>query len=197
QFNRGGYVNVLFGQSYQLFGKNSFATPDNTNTGIDSGLDTTASDYVARLIFQPTSTYAFIARFRLDEQSLDVRRMELESRVNFERWSAYVLYGNYDAQPEIGILTRRQGVLVGGSLKMTQNWSLSGGFRYDPEAERINQTNFGLGYIDDCFAVNLIYSTTYGYTANPQPIHTGLLTISLRTLGTARFSQRLDAVPGI
>src|SRR5262249_54480422 len=127
QFNRGGYVNVLFGQSYQLFGKNSFATPDNTNTGIDSGLDTTAADYLAPLIFQPTSTYAFIARFRLDEQSFDVRRMELESRVNFERWSAYVLYGNYDAQPEIGILTRRQGVLAGGSLKVTQNWSLSGG----------------------------------------------------------------------
>src|SRR5262249_60224703 len=25
QFNRGGYVDALFGQSYQLFGKNSFA----------------------------------------------------------------------------------------------------------------------------------------------------------------------------
>ena len=25
QFNRGGFVNVLFGQSYQLFGQNSFA----------------------------------------------------------------------------------------------------------------------------------------------------------------------------
>jgi LPS-assembly protein len=197
QFNRGGYVNVLFGQSYQLFGKNSFAIPDNTNTGLDSGLDTTASDYVARLIFQPTSTYAFISRFRLDEQSLDIRRVELESRVDFERWSASFIYGNYDAQPEIGILTRRQGVVGAGSVKLNQNWSLSGSLRYDPEIERINQTSFGLGYIDDCFAVRVTYSTSYGYTANPQPIHTALLQISLRTLGTTRFSQRVDSVAGI
>ena len=33
QFDRGGSVNVLFGQSYQLFGLNSFAVADATNTG--------------------------------------------------------------------------------------------------------------------------------------------------------------------
>jgi len=197
QFNQGGYVNVLFGQSYQLFGKNSFAVPDISNTGLDSGLDKNASDYVARLTFQPTSAYTFIARFRLDEQSFDPRRIELESRVNFERWSLSVLYGNYDAQPEIGILARRQGVLTSGSVKLTQNWSLSGGLRYDIEGERINQTNFGLGYIDDCFGVRMTYTTDYGYTANPQPIHSVILQISLRTLGTTRFSQRLDNLSGL
>src|SRR5262249_56275992 len=67
QFNRGGYVNVLFGQSYQLFGLNSFAAADNTNTGIESGLDTKASDYVARLTFQPTTSYAFISRSPSDD----------------------------------------------------------------------------------------------------------------------------------
>ena len=196
QFNRGGYVNVLVGQSYQLFGKNSYAVADTTNTGLDSGLESRASDYVARLTFQPTSTYAFIARFRLDEQNLDLRRVELESRVNFERWSLSVLYGNYDAQPEIGILTRRQGILTNGSVKLTQNWSLSGGLRYDIETERINQTNFGLGYIDDCFGVKVTYTTDYSYTTNPQPIHAVLLQVSLRTLGTTQFRQRVDALSG-
>ena len=42
QFNRGGYFNALFGQSYQLFGQNSFALGGTTNTGIGSGLDTNA-----------------------------------------------------------------------------------------------------------------------------------------------------------
>ena len=49
QFNRGGFINALFGQSYQLFGTNSFAVGDITNTGLDSGLDTNRSDYVARV----------------------------------------------------------------------------------------------------------------------------------------------------
>ena len=51
QFNRGGYVDALFGQSYQLFGTNSFAVGDLTNTGLGSGLDKPASDYVARLTY--------------------------------------------------------------------------------------------------------------------------------------------------
>ena len=42
QFNRGGFVNVLFGQSYHLFGQNSFAVGGPTNTGLDSGLDNAA-----------------------------------------------------------------------------------------------------------------------------------------------------------
>lgn len=197
QFNGGGYINALFGQSYQLFGQNSYAIPDTANTGLESGLDTRASDYVARFIFQPSTTYAFISRFRFDEQSFDIRRVELESRVNFERWTLSLLYGNYDAQPEIGILTRRQGVLASGSVKLTQNWSLTGGLRYDPEVDKINQTSVGLGYIDDCFAIRATYATSYGYTANPQPIHTALLQISLRTLGTTHFSQRVDGLTGI
>ena len=40
QFNRGGYFNAVFGQSYQIFGQNSYASGSATNTGLDSGLDT-------------------------------------------------------------------------------------------------------------------------------------------------------------
>ena len=39
QFDRGGTVTAVFGQSYQLFGLNSFAVADVTNTALDSGLD--------------------------------------------------------------------------------------------------------------------------------------------------------------
>ena len=66
QFNRGGYLNALFGQSYQLFGPNSFTVGGITNTPLDSGLDKSASDYVARLSYQPNQYYTFTSRFRLD-----------------------------------------------------------------------------------------------------------------------------------
>ena len=70
QFDRGGFINVLFGQSYHLFGLNSYAVPDPTNTGIGSGLDTTRSDYVGRISYQPNSTFNFSTRVRLDESTL-------------------------------------------------------------------------------------------------------------------------------
>ena len=43
QFNRAGSINALFGQSCQLVRTKFFAFGGTTNTGLDSGLDTTRS----------------------------------------------------------------------------------------------------------------------------------------------------------
>src|SRR5207302_1423610 len=122
QFNRGGFINAMFGQSYQLFGTNSFAAGDITNTGLNSGLDTARSDYVARVSYQPDRVYTFTTRFRFDEATFAMRRFEIEARANFDRWSTGILYGQYDAQPKLGFLDKRQGILANGSFKINANW---------------------------------------------------------------------------
>ena len=100
QFNRGGIVNVLFGQSYQLFGAELVrASAALTNTGLDSGLDTAASDYVARVAYQPTR-FTFTSRFRFDESDFTCSAPSSRRRVNFGRWTTTLMYGNYAAQPE-------------------------------------------------------------------------------------------------
>ena len=185
QFNRGGFVNMLFGQSYQLFGANSFAVGDVSNTGLGSGLDKAASDYVARVAYQPNSVYSFTSRFRFDQQDFTLHRLEIEARANFDRWSLSFLYGNYDAQPQLGFLDRRQGFLTTTSVKVSQNWVVSGGARYDIEAGKFDQTRIGLGYIDDCFILGLNYITDFTYSNNVQANHTVMLQMSLRTIGGA------------
>ncbi len=159
QINRAGSVNVLFGESYQLFGLNSYTAGVNdiTNTGLDSGLDKTASDYVARITYQPNSVYSFTARGRFDEQTFAVERFEAESRANFDRWTLQLLYGNYAPQPELGFLFRRQGVLGGASVKLTQNWILLGSARYDLYAHEFDQSRIGVGYTDDCLMLAVNY----------------------------------------
>jgi LPS-assembly protein len=183
QANRGGFLNVLFGQSYQLFGENSFATGDMTNTGLGSGLDTSRADYVARVAYQPNKIYSFISRFRFDEKDFTLRRLEIEGRATFDRWALAVLYGNYDAQPELGFLTRREGVLTTGSLKLNANWAISGAARYDIDASKIDQYRVGVGYIDDCFIMSVNYITDYTYSGNVQTNHSVMFQVSLRTLG--------------
>jgi LPS-assembly protein len=189
QFNRGGFFNVLVGQSYQLFGTNSFAIGDATNTGLGSGLDTTRSDYVARASYQPNSIYTVISRFRYDERDFTLRRLEIEGRANFDRWGLSVLYGNYDAQPQLGFLTRREGVLTTGSLKLSTNWVVSGAMRYDIDSTSIDQLRAGLGYIDDCFIMSVNYITDYNYNGNVQTNQTIMLQLSLRTLGSTTAGQ--------
>jgi LPS-assembly protein len=186
QFDRGGSVNVLFGQSYQLFGLNSFAVADVTNTGLNSGLDKPRSDYVARVNYSPNRTYTFSTRARFDEQTLDVQRFEAEGRASFDRWSVSLMYGNYAAQPELGYLTRREGLLGSGSIKVAANWVVSGAARWDLVANQINQYVIGAGYVDDCFVLAANYVTSYTYAAGSTPPvlnHAIMLQIGLRTLG--------------
>ncbi len=189
QFNQGGFVNALFGQSYQLFGQNSFAAGGLANTGIDSGLNTRLSDYVARVSYQPNSTYTFTSRFRFDKEDFTVQRTELEARANFDRWSLDMLYGDYAAQPDLGVLDRRQGILGTGSIKLDANWVLLGGARYDLTAGKFDQTRVGLGYVDDCLIFALNYITSYAYSGNPSVDHTIMLQLRLRTLGGTELSQ--------
>lgn len=196
QFNRGGFVNVLFGQSYQLFGENSFATPSLTNAGLDSGLDTRLSDYVARISYQPNEILTFSSRFRFDKDDFTIRRTELETIANFDRWSVSLLYGDYAAQPALGILDRQQGILGTGSVKLDANWVLLGGARYDLEAGQFDQTRIGLGYVDECLILALNYITSYAYSGNPETDHSIMLQLSLRTLGGTAVSQSVDGLGG-
>jgi LPS-assembly protein len=187
QFDRGGSVKVLFGQSYQLFGMNSFAVADVTNTGVDSGLATPKSDYVGSVNYSPNRTYTFSVRTRLDQATLSVQRFEAEGRASFDRWSVSMLYGDYAAQPELGYLTRRQGLLGSASIKVAANWVVTGSARWDLEANNVNQYIIGAGYVDDCFVLAANYVTSYSYAAGTTPpvlSHAFMLQIGLRTIAT-------------
>lgn len=185
QFDRGGTVTAVFGQSYQLFGMNSFAVADATNTALDSGLDKAVSDYVGSLSYSPNRTYTFSTRARLDEATGNVNRFEAEGRANFDRWSVSLLYGDYAAQPDLGYLTRREGILSSGSVKVAANWVVTGAARWDLVANQINQYVIGAGYVDDCFVLAANYVTSYSYAAGTLPpvlSHAFMLQIGLRTI---------------
>ena len=112
QFNRGGFVNAVFGQSYQLFGTNSFAVGDITNTGLDSGLDTSQSDYVARLSYQPDRIYTFTTRFRFDERDFDASHVRGSKHAPISIAGSCLHALRQLRRPAaLGFLTRREGIL--------------------------------------------------------------------------------------
>jgi LPS-assembly protein len=203
QINQAGSINVLFGQSYQIFGLNSFAVADINNTGLESGLDKTVSDYVGRVTYQPNDVYSFTVRGRFSSGGFDPgiganvapftpERLEFETRANFDRWTVQALFGDYAAQPEIGFLNRREEIMGGLTFKVTQNWLLLGSARYNLSAGTFDQARIGVGYIDDCFMLTLNYVSYYYYTTIQPPVQTNvfLLQLSLRTLGP-------DALPSV
>jgi LPS-assembly protein len=135
----------------------------------------------------------FTSRFRFDQGSFAVQRMELETSANFGRWNTSVMYGDYAAQPALG-LNQRQGVLANGRYKLSENWVLLGGALYDLRAEKLSQTQIGLGYIDDCLILALNYMTSYSYSGSTAANNTVFLQLSLRTLGGGSVGQGTSAI---
>jgi LPS-assembly protein len=93
------------------------------------------------------------------------------------------MYGDYAAQPAIGFLQRREGVLGSARVKLNPNWVLLGAARYDLGADQVSQTQIGVGYIDDCLILALNYITDYAYSGSVSVNHTYMMQVSLRTLG--------------
>jgi LPS-assembly protein len=149
------------------------------------------SNYVGSVSYSPNRTYTFSVRTQLDQATWDVQRLEAEARANFDRWSVSVMYGDYAAQPQIGYLTRREGILASSSVKVAANWVATGAVRWDLVANNINQYVVGAGYVDDCFVLAANYVTSYSYatpTTPPQLSHAYMLTLGLRTIANTTSS---------
>ena len=130
-FSNGGYVNVMAGQSYQLAGRNSYATADAAAVGLESGLDTRVSDTVARLALSPSSMFSFIAKGRFDPHDFDLKRLDLMANVDWGALETGLQYARYEAQPLIGYDVRRQGLSATSKYKIDTHYFITGNVIFD------------------------------------------------------------------
>jgi len=205
-FNGGGHANFIAGQSYQLAGTNSYATPDAANVGLSSGLDTRRSDYVTAFSFAPNSMFSFTAKTRLDVDTLEARRIDLVGTYNLGAWTGSIQYANYQAQPVIGYYVRREGLSLASRYKISDNYFMQGNITFDmsrqfypagligtvnPGPFAVAAFGIGGGYQDDCTSFSVNYTSLYQDNGNGALVHnqTVLLQLQLRTLGDARLTQ--------
>ena len=130
----GWTANALFGQSYQVAGSNSYAVPDILNTGLQSGLDNRASDFVGRVQVNPSQNFSLITRGRFDNSDFSVNSFETQGVVNFNPWlpiTGSLTYVYYRAQPAIGYTHRREGLQPAAAWNITPNWSVGGSVLFD------------------------------------------------------------------
>lgn len=213
--DHGAYANMLIGQSRHIAGQNSYSRGDLANTGLDSGLETRRSDYVARFQLNTGSGYTFTARGRFDEEDLDLRRIEVGGAATFGRLNTNIIYARYEAQPNLGFDKRREGILSSARLAVTDNWYLTGNVLLDldeyltarqrwlsdpinnkkPDRFQVAQMGLGIGYEDECTTLQVVYSSTFkdSATGTRQRDQTVMLRLELRTLGEANVSQNLSS----
>ena len=135
---------------------------------------------------QPNSIYSFTARGRFDQQTFTPERLEFESRANFDRWTLQLLYGDYAAQPDLGLLTRREGILGGASFKVTANWIVLGSAALRPRQRAIRpDPDRASAMSTTASCCRSTGSQGYTYTPTQAPVRdsTIMFQFSLRTLG--------------
>jgi len=112
-------------------------------------------------------------------------------------------YARYDAQPELGWLYNREGIVSNATYKFLDHWNVNGSlildmsrYLYDLPGQRtprLDPTNFGfgVGYDDECTSLKISYTNTVSDPIAATPAYhdqTILVQLTLRTLGDVKAS---------
>lgn len=186
----GGFYNALVGQSYALSDRNAYSVGDMANTGLDSGLETTRSDYVGRVYAQPWRNLSLSTSARVSQDDFEIERLDIGAASTIGRFTGTAIYGNYAPQPSLG-LARRAGVLGEGTFKLTDYWNALGGASYDIDDRRFSSRFVGLSYIDECLSFGLRLARRYDENEDKNDTRV-MFQLSLKTLGTRGVKDEDD-----
>ena len=178
----GGGINVVAGQSFHLAGQNSYSQAGLVNAGLESGLETTRSDYVAGLQLDTGSGVIFSASGRFDENSFAVRRAEAGAQVTAPLGSFSAAYIFTDEQPNYALSTERHEVRGSASVKIAEHWRAFGSTTFDIFNESRISKSIGLAYDDECYSFSMNYSQSRSRTGEPGTESVGFR-FGLRTIG--------------
>lgn len=181
-YDNGWATNALFGQSYQLAGRNSFAAPDLVNVGADSGLETDRSDYVGLVGATSPTGFSTSLSGRFDEQTFEVRRAEVKAALPIGPLSLSARYAFIQKQPLYGFDEDRREVTFGGSARLNENWRLFGSGTYDLTRDVMTSDGLGFAYSDECFTYLMTFSETRNRDTQEVSQNIGF-NLSFRTLG--------------
>ncbi len=177
------------GQSYRLSSQ-PVIFPNGT------GLTSRTSDIVGRTTLKFKRFVSLTHRYRLDKDSLAVRRNEIDATIGSEKTYAVVGYLrlNRDVDPLIEDLRDREEIRLGGRLQFARYWSVFGSAiidltdknedalslsdGYEPVRHRL-----GVAYEDDCIKLGITWRRDYDRTGDARRGNTYQLTLSLRNLG--------------
>jgi LPS-assembly protein len=176
-FGKEAYANFLVGQSYHLGGRNSYASGDLVNTGLNSGLDTRRSDYVAKAQLQPFKGLLLQAGGRFNESTFEPQRVDASAAFSYKFLSTTVGYSRYEPQPDLGIPRRREGLSISQSVSFAQYWSVRGSVLFDLDKFKYDRERYR-----DAVSLYMANPASYATPAYPNtgPFQTAAASVGLR-----------------
>ena len=182
-------VRTTVGQSYRLDQKPTLLPPG-------TGLSDRFSDFVGRTTVKVGHLVSLTHRFRIDKDSLELRRNEIDAVVGGHQTYATIGYLrlNRDIDPAYEDLRDREEIRLGGRVKFARYWSIFGSTvidlsdreedpfsladGYEPVRHRL-----GIAYDDDCLEIGVTWRRDYDTTGDFRRGNTFLFRVALKNLG--------------
>ena len=169
----GGQAEAIVGQTYRL-------KPDPIFTS-GSGETGTASDIVGRASIK-FPNLNFTDRFDLDHGDGSLRRHEIYVTGTYGRSELQISYVQLPTETPLSLPAREE-VNAQADLNFYQNWQGFVAIRRDLLANQFLDTEYGLGYEDECLAISVAYRRKF--TSDVQlgvpPSSSWILRFSLKT----------------
>jgi LPS-assembly protein len=165
-----GYVEGLVGQTFRLKSDPIFAA--------GTGLTGIASDIVGRFSIKFPPYFDLTHRIDVDKGTGTVRRNEVYLTGTYGRSSTQISY--VQLAPTLGLPAREE---IGTQLDVNfyQNWQGFAAIRRDLIAGQMLDTEFGIGYEDECLGVSVAYRRRYTSDRDLQPSTSVILRLNLKT----------------
>jgi LPS-assembly protein len=190
QLRRPGWqIDTVIGQSFR-FNDKSDILPSGT------GLGQKTSDVVGRAQIRFRDFVQYTHRFRLDKDTLRVRRNEIDATIGSRRTYGQIGYLRLDRDigPEIEDLQDREEFRIAGRVQVNRYWSVFGSGNFDltdAEEDPNNlsdgfepiRTRLGIAYDDPYISLGLTWRRDFIATGDAQRGNTFLFRFSLRNLG--------------
>ena len=182
-------IRTTIGQSYRLNSKPSILPPG-------TGLSDRFSDIVGRTNVQVGRKLNFVHRFRIDKDTLALRRNEIDAVFGGRQTYATIGYLklNRNIDPTIEDLRDREEIRLGGRVKFAHYWSIFGSTVIDLTNKREDPLStsdgyqpirhrIGISYDDDCIELGVTWRRDYDTTGDFRRGNTFQFRVALKNLG--------------
>ncbi|MDL2399933.1 LPS-assembly protein LptD [Rhizobium mayense] len=192
-FDSGYKLQSIFGQSFQLAGRNSFATDDLVGAGAESGLETTRSDYVTMFGLTTPQGISLSTSYRFDEKDFAFRRGDTQVGYANDAFQTSMTYTHIAAQPQYGFTTDQDEIQGRAQIKFKEYWSVFGTVSYDLNDSQITRQGIGLSYADECTIFSVSFLDKKDSTNQSGSDWSIGARITFRTLGDVNLGNVQDA----
>ncbi len=182
RLNVAGRAAVLWddGRRANLLVGRSFRTEENRVFSQRSGVKTKASDWVVAGDVEPAPGISLFTRARLDNETLDIHRLEAGANVAKKRGQGFVRYLTDDLDIN-GV--KRENLDVGGELYPFEHFGISFYGNRDLARDAWVIRDLGVFYRDDCLRVDVVYRREDIIIGRLRPSNSVTVRLTLATLG--------------